>query len=93
MASKVRLYRAEFYDAPPTGQAVGARYLHSATIVGFWENLVDAFQHSHRNYYRVEIFDAVTDKWIAGPLAPLALMPDTDQRRNNRDQTANNQTP
>jgi hypothetical protein len=71
MTRKARLYRAEFYASCPKGQIGAMRFRQCCTMVGTWDDLVDAFAHCPRNYW-VEIFDAVTDKRLAGPLAPSA---------------------
>jgi hypothetical protein len=47
-------------------------------MVGFWNDVVDAFERCHQTFW-IEIFDAVTDKRLAGPLAPGTQMPDTVQ--------------
>lgn len=75
MVWKARLYRAEFYATCPKGQIGIARFRQCCTVVGTWDDLVDAFEHCHQNYW-VEIFDAVTDKRLAGPLAPDAQASD-----------------
>jgi|GEM_PF-2470790 len=69
MNRKARLYRVELYDNCPERQAGGARSRQCGTTVGFWNDVVETFEQSHQNYW-IEIFDAITDKRLAGPLAP-----------------------
>jgi len=74
MGKGVRLYRAEFYGSCPHWQTGGDCFCPSATVVGFWGDLVDACECSHQGCW-IEIFDAVTDKQLAGPLAPGERIP------------------
>ncbi|MCL2591624.1 MAG: hypothetical protein FWD67_12345 [Betaproteobacteria bacterium] len=78
MMKKARLFRAEFYPACPKGQVGSARFRQCCTMVETWSDVVDAFERSHKEYW-TEVFDAVTDKRLIGPLAPGSQMPDKVQ--------------
>ncbi|MCL2590246.1 MAG: hypothetical protein FWD67_05020 [Betaproteobacteria bacterium] len=75
MKKCIRLYRAEFYATCPKGQIGSARFRQCGTVVGTWSDVVDAFERSHREYW-TEVFDAITDKRLIGPLAPGSQMTD-----------------
>jgi hypothetical protein len=78
MEKKAGLYRAEFHPDCPKEQAGAARFRQCGTMVGDWDDVLDAIKRYHQSHW-VEIFDADTDKRLVGPLAPSAQMPDTVQ--------------
>ena len=78
MKKKVRLYRAVLYSTCPKGQTGAAYFRQSCTMVGFWDDLADAFERYYQNYW-IEIFDALTDRRLAGPLALNEQMSDLVQ--------------